>query len=931
MSSTTKTYLFQNPAMPLEDRVEDLVSQLTLTEKINLMCQYQDEIPRLGIRKYKHGTEGAHGVAWLGKATVFPQNIGLGCTWDEELMKEIGQVIADEARIYYQKDPEKNGLTIWAPTVDMERDPRWGRTEEAYGEDPYLTGKLTTEFIKGLQGDHPTYLKAAATLKHFLGNNNEVDRGECSATIDPRNMREYYLKAFERQIKEGKVQSIMTAYNAVNGTLCNMNPDVNDILKQEWGMDGFVVSDAGDVLGSVNDHKYVESYAEAVALSIKNGIDSITDDQEISLRAIKDALEQGLLDEADLDTALKNTFRVRFRLGEFDPTDKNPYANVPEDKLCSPENSRLSLQAARKSIVLLKNEQNVLPLKTKKVAVIGPLASEVLTDWYSGTPPYTVSPLKGITKKVQGDVIFTDGCDRIKLRSATTGKYIQVEEHSLHVKLGEPANNALSIFTHKNWGWGSETIQSEHNEKYVTVDEHGRLTASSLEAKGWFVKEVFSMNERKNNQIHLSSWDQQPIGLDENGYLNVCEQEKDYFIKEVVESGIERAVEAAKQAETAVLFVGNNPFINGKECIDRPNLNLPPDQEKLIQEVLKVNPNTVVVLVGSYPFSINWIKQNVPAVLYSSHGGQEHGQAIADVLFGEYNPAGRLNMTWYQSAGQLPDIMDYDIIKGERTYQYFRGNVLYPFGHGLSYTSFDYQNLIINDTDKEKIKISATIMNTGEVDGEEVIQMYIGCKTSRVKRPIKTLKGFKRVYFQKDERKEITFELNREELAFWDVTRERYCIEQGIYSIMIGASSEAIHLETEIEIDGEVIPPRNIAEKIKAINYDDYHQIYLDECKDGGTSIRNKKDAGWIALHQVNWDQSFQTFTARVANGGQKACLEVRANTEDGPVISKCEIPQTGGFQAWTTVEQSITNGMDVKNIFIVFKGSIQLSWFQFL
>lgn len=400
MSSTTKTYLFQNPAMPLEDRVEDLVSQLTLTEKINLMCQYQDEIPRLGIRKYKHGTEGAHGVAWLGKATVFPQNIGLGCTWDEELMKEIGQVIADEARIYYQKDPEKNGLTIWAPTVDMERDPRWGRTEEAYGEDPYLTGKLTTEFIKGIQGDHPTYLKAAATLKHFLGNNNEVDRGECSATIDPRNMREYYLKAFERQIKEGKVQSIMTAYNAVNGTLCNMNPDVNDILKQEWGMDGFVVSDAGDVLGSVNDHKYVESYAEAVALSIKNGIDSITDDQEISLRAIKDALEQGLLDEADLDTALKNTFRVRFRLGEFDPTDKNPYANVPEDKLCSPENSRLSLQAARKSIVLLKNEQNVLPLKTKKVAVIGPLANEVLTDWYSGTPPYTVSPLKGITKKV---------------------------------------------------------------------------------------------------------------------------------------------------------------------------------------------------------------------------------------------------------------------------------------------------------------------------------------------------------------------------------------------------------------------------------------------------------------------------------------------------------------------------------------------------
>ncbi|MDQ0230742.1 glycoside hydrolase family 3 C-terminal domain-containing protein [Metabacillus malikii] len=936
MDSVTKTYNFQNCELPLEERVEDLISHLTLEEKINLMCQYQVEIPRLGIRKYKHGTEVAHGVAWLGEATVFPQNIGLGCTWDEELMKEVGSAIADEARVYYQKEPEINGLTVWAPTVDMERDPRWGRTEEAYGEDPHLTGKLTTELIKGLQGEDETYLKTAATLKHFLGNNNEVDRGECSVSIDPRNMNEYYLKAFERQIKEGNAQSIMTAYNAVNGTLCNMNPAVNDILKKEWGMDGFVVSDAGDVLGSVNEHKYVESYAEAVALSIKNGVDSITDNQEVSLRAINDALEQGLLEEADLDQALKNTFRVRFRLGEFDPDEQNPFANINEDKLCSPEHSKLSLQAARKSIVLLKNEQSTLPLKSNKVAVIGTLANEVFTDWYSGTPPYKVTPVQGISKKVSEQILFADGCDRIRLRSASTGKYVQVDETTHFVKVGEAIDGAQDTFIHKNWGWGSVTLQSEHNQKYVTVEDNGNLSATALEAKGWFVKEVFGMQEKSNQQVHLTSWDQQPIGLNKNESVTVLDKEADYFVKEVVESGIEKAVEAAKQAETAILFVGNSPFINGKECIDRPNLNLPSDQEKLIQEVLKVNPNTVVVIVGSYPFSINWVKQHVPAVIYTSHGGQEHGQAIADVLFGDYNPAGRLNMTWYQSAAQLADFMDYDIIKGKRTYQYFDDVVLYPFGHGLSYSSFLYENLVISEIDREKLNISATVTNTSEVDGEEVVQLYVRCDISRVKRPLKTLKGFKRVFIKKGQSKVVTFEIRKDELAIWDVTRETFCVEKGTYTLMVGSSSEAIKLEKQVEIDGDIIPLRKVNELVKAINYDDYHAVYLDECKDGLTgsihaSIRSKKDTSWISLHEVSWDNSYQSFIARIANGGEKTLLEIRANDLDGPVICECEVPKTGGYQAWTTIHFPINQGLEVDKLYIRFKGEIQLSWFKFV
>ena len=924
----TDTYLFQNPEALLEDRVNNLVSLFTLEEKINLMCQYQEGVPRLGVRNYKHGTEGAHGIAWLGKATVFPQNIGLACTWNEELMKKVGSVIADEARIYYQQDPEKNGLTVWAPTVDMERDPRWGRTEEAYGEDPYLTGRLTTELIKGMQGDHPKYLKTAATLKHFLGNNNEVDRGECSVSIDPRNMREYYLKAFEMQIKEGKAQSIMTAYNAVNGTLCNMNPEVNKIIKQEWGMDGFVVSDAGDVLGSVNEHHYVESYAMAVALSIKNGIDSITDDQDISLRAIRDALDQGWLQEEDLDSALRNTFRVRFRLGEFDPDELNPYSNIPEEKLASKENARLSLTAAREGIVLLKND-SLLPLTKQKTAVLGPLANEVYTDWYSGTPPYIITPLAGIQQKLDGNVIYCDGSNRIKLRSKLNGQYIMVDPETKRLVCNE---KEAEIFIYTDWGWGNKTLRSESNHLFVTIDDDGCLTASAVEAKGWFVKEVFHTKSR-NDGVQLFSWNQKPISMDENGTLLVQENESRDFSIEIVENGIETAVEAAKSAETAIVFVGNNPFINGKECVDREDIILAPQQETLIQEVMKVNPNTVVVMVGSYPFAVKWIQEHVPAILYTSHAGQELGRAVTDVLFGEYNPAGRVNMTWYSSIKQLPDLMDYDIIKGKRTYQYFDSKPLYPFGHGLSYTSFSYRDLQLSKelmTKDEKFTVTVSITNNGERRGDEVVQLYVRSDRSRVKRPLKTLKGFKRISLESRESKQVSFELNTEDLAFWDVTQDRYCVEDGSYTIMIGSSSQTIILEKQITVTGEQIPPRGISNRVNAINYDDYQEVFLDECTEGGHSIRNKKANSWIAFHEVEMSKYYKKMKIRAANGGKQELLEIRLDSVNGPLLCECTIPPTGGFQAWTTVEGTFTVEKDcIHDLYLLFKGDIQLEWIQ--
>ncbi|WP_339295395.1 glycoside hydrolase family 3 C-terminal domain-containing protein [Paenibacillus sp. FSL W7-1279] len=930
-------YPFQNPDLPLEERVNDLVSRFTLDEKIELMCQYQAEIPRLGVQKYKHGTEGAHGVAWLGEATVFPQNTGLACTWNPELMREIGSVIAEEARVYYQRDRAINGLTIWAPTVDLERDPRWGRTEEAYGEDPHLTGKLATELVKGMQGDHPFYYKTVATLKHFYGNNNEVDRGSASVSIDPRNKREYYLKAFEAPFREGKAGSMMTAYNGINGTPCNLNHEVNDIVKQEWGMDGFVVGDAGDVLGTVMDHHYVSSYAEAVAGSVKAGIDSITDDQDISFRALRDALEQGLLEEQDLDHAIRNSFRVRFRLGEFDPEERNPYSHVPESKLCASEHAELSLRAARESIVLLKND-GLLPLQRdqlKSAAVIGPLANEAFTDWYSGTPPYRITPLQGVQEKMQDrSVHFHTGLDQVRLRSAVSGQYVALsseENGRLLANTAESTNAA--VFERNDWGWGSVTLRLASSGKFVTETETG-LHATADEARGWFVKEAFSFEALPDGSFMMKNWEGKPILLDEHGRLVVggTEDTGTPFVIETVQDGIAEAVAAAASAETALVFVGNSPFINGKETIDRPDITLPLAQQALIQAVYEANPNTVVVIVGGYPFAVNWEQEHVPSILFTSHAGQELGHAVADVLYGDYNPGGRLNMTWYKSTEQLPDLMDYDIIKGKRTYQYFDGDVLYPFGHGLSYSRFHYSGLSLSQpkiTAEGSVTVTVTVRNEGQLAGDEVVQLYVKADSSRVIRPLKTLKGFRRIHLAPGTSETVSFELKAEDLAFWDVTRDRYCVEKGSYTIMAGPSSSQLPVTAALQVEGETIPPRTLREPVRAVNYDDYQGIFLDECREGGESIRLTGETGWIAFHDVDLGNASVTFQARVSGHIKGGEIVITTGSPDGPAAGSCKVLPTGGRQAWTTVQSELTGLTGRSDVFLIMQGEVQISWFR--
>lgn len=967
--STTNNYPFQDPSLPLEERVNDLVSRFTLEEKVGLMIQYQTAVERLGVKAYKHGTEAAHGMAWLGEATGYPQPIGLGCTWDTELMQQIGSAIGDEARGFYKRNPEMNGLTLWAPTVDMERDPRWGRTEEAYGEDPVLAGKLAAALVKGIQGDHPKYLKAVATLKHFIGNNNEVGRGDKSVSLDPRNMREYYLKAFEIPFKEGGAQSMMTAYNAVNGVPANLLPEVNEIVKREWGMDGFVVSDAFDVSGTVRDHGYLETHKEAVARSVKEGgIDSITDDGELIKQALHEALEGGLLAESDLDAALRNTFRVRFRLGEFDPEEDNPYAAIDESAIMKPEHAKLAREAAGKAVVLLKNEDGMLPLqadKLKKVAVIGPLGGIVYRDWYSGSLPYAITPLQGIQEKLAahgGKVVFSGGTDRVKLKANKGGRYVQVQdgEQAALSATGETAEQA-TVFEVTDWGWDNHTVIAEHNGRYLTTDDR-IVKASADQIWEWFTKEVFLVrpSEEGAGQVTFSTWNDTPVTVNRDSgellvgsgkaeetanEINVAgaasvaggEVERvnaDIFEMETVTDKFQEARAVAADADLAVVFVGNHPLINGKETIDRPDITLPESQEQLIKDVLSVNPNTIVVVVGSYPYALNWADENVPAIVYTTHAGQELGHAVADVLFGDVNPAGRLNMTWYKSVDQLPEFMDYDVIKGGRTYRYFEGEVLYPFGHGLSYSTFRYDGLSLDRTQvsadqDHEIGLTVRVTNSGDRPGEEVVQLYGHAEQSRVKRPLKQLLAFRRVLLQPGESADVSFTLPLSELAIWDVTRERFCIEAGTFTFMAGASSANLPVSAALQVQGETIPPRDLKQPTKAINYDAYEGVLIGECREGGSAVEVKEQSGWIAFNDAEFGGEGAAKVKLRAASATSASAEIRLQSPDGPLAGRVLL-EAGGAQEWRDYNAEVSGVSGCQDVYIVLNGKVSLSTVQF-
>jgi beta-glucosidase len=952
-------YPFRNPRLPLDARVEDLLGRLTLQEKISLLHQYQPAVPRLGMELFKTGTEALHGVAWstditstpdpgqvrTATATVFPQAVGLGSTWDTDLIKRVGTAVGDELRGFHSENPVVWGLNAWAPVVNLLRDPRWGRNEEGYSEDPYLTGAISTAYAGGMSGDDPRHLKTAPTLKHYLANNNEIRRDRTSSNLRPRVKKEYDEAAFKPAIANDAVTGVMAAYNLANGRPMTVSPDYNDVVRTWTDQALMNVTDAGNPNNLVGSQAYFSTLAEGNAATLKAGLESFTVDNTNAgptTESINTALAQGLLAESDVDTAIRNILTIRFRLGEFDPNG-GPYGGITMAVVNSPAHQRLARETAAKAIVLLKNDGALpLPASTKKVAVVGPLADTLYTDWYSGRMPYQVTPRAGIAERLGVPVTGNEAVDRIALRELGSGRYVTagsgVDGASLTVS-GESAG-AAEQFDAFDWGQGVLTLRSAANGKYVERDGFGQTSGfvnRAPQPRDWFVHQQFTLEDAGNGAVVVKYVGYETVNDWEgpNNYLTVTPAGQVIlgspdaagaarFTKETITSGIDSAVAAVTGADAAIVLVGSMPFINGREDHDRTTMALAESQSALIKAVHAANPNTVVVVENSYPTTLIWEQENIPAILWTTHAGQETGHAIADVLFGDVNPAGRLTQTWYRSDADLPSILEYDIIKTGRTYQYFEGTPLYAFGHGLSYSTFRYGTPKV--TQKHgTIEVCVPVTNTSRRAGDEVVQLYTHQRTSRDPQPNQVLRAFDRVHLRAGQTKTVTLRVPVADLAHWDVTRNKWVVETSTYDVLVGSSSSDIRRRAAVGVRGETIPSRDLSRTTRAIDFDDYAGVDLvDLSKERGDAV-GVSTGDWVSFRDARLRQA-RTFTARVAGGA--GTVEVRLDSPTGPLAGTATFGGTADKYTYTTVSAPLRNADGRHDVYLVFTGDLRVDTF---
>ncbi|MBN2411553.1 glycoside hydrolase family 3 C-terminal domain-containing protein [candidate division KSB1 bacterium] len=825
--------LYKNPEISIEERVDDLVDRMSLDEKVSQLVNDAPAIPELDVPKYNWWNECLHGVARAGRATVFPQAIGLAATWDTEQMYKVASAISDEGRAKHHEFVRRGkrgiyqGLTFWSPNINIFRDPRWGRGMETYGEDPYLTGQMAVQFVKGLQGDHPKYLKVVATVKHFAVHSGpEPDRHTFDARISERDLLETYLPHFRTSIMESRAYSVMCAYNRYMGeACCGSDRLLTQILRDEWGFNGYVVSDCGAIRDIWQNHKVVNSSPEAAALAVKSGCDLNCGSE---YKSLGEAVSKGLITEEEIDVAVKRLFTARFRLGMFDPEEMVPYTRIPYEVVDCQAHREIALETARKSIVLLKNENNLLPLRKDigTIAVIGPNANdvEVLLGNYNGNPTNPVTPLQGIKDKVSADskVLYALGCEWARglpvfdvlpdsvLFTTKDGRRVAglTAEYFNNKELqGEPVLTRIDNKIDFNW-WDGAPLD-ELNDDDFGVRWTGEIVAPvtgtySLGAEGFNGFRVYVNDElfvqfsgvhhpRKTyNDIELVAGETYRIKVeffefagDANMRLLWSVPGRDYE---------KQAIDVARQADVIILCMGLSPRLEGEEMRvqvegfeggDRLTLKLPAIQENLMLSLKRLNKPMVLVLMSGSAVAVNWGNENIPAIIEAWYPGQAAGQAIADVLFGDYNPAGRLPVTFYKSVNQLPAFSEYNMTT--QTYRYFDGMPLYAFGHGLSYTTFKYDNLNVPETIESGnlVTIAVDVENTGKMAGEEVVQLYISDVKASVPVPIRTLQGMKRIYLSPGEKKTVTFTLIPRQLSIID-NENRNIVEPGLFKIAVG-------------------------------------------------------------------------------------------------------------------------------------------------
>lgn len=867
---------FWDSSLPIEKRLDWLMAEMTIEEKLSCLSSRMPDLERLNIPAMSVGGEAAHGVEArndqneLGApepTTSFVQPIGMSATWDPEVIRLAGEVTGTEARVIYHRHPDR-GLSRWAPTVDLERDPRWGRTEEGYGEDPFLTGEMASAYIQGMQGDHPKYLRIAATLKHFYGNNTEDGRLWKNSSIDPRNKYELYLEPFRRCIQKGKAEGVMTAYNKINGVPGVLNHEVLDILKNQYGLK-HAVSDGGATSFVAGFHHYFGTHTETLAAALKAGVDAMSDDPVLVEKAAKEAWALGLITEEDVDRALRNMFGTRLKLGIYDRLPSNPYDQVTEADLDSEKHRDICHQVSREAIVLLKNNGSALPLskdELKDAALIGPMVDAWYPDWYGGTPPFKTTLKDGIAQ-VSGQMPqWTDGQDRVTFTCGDFG--IEVKDDGTLYIGKEP-----DTFIMEDWGEGSLTFRCERTGKYMNTrfypgdngQDFGQIAAEKEHMLNWFVMEIFGIRPREDGTVILVNRFGVPVQVKSDQTLWAQKGSKGTpFRLNVVRSGAKAAADLAREKKTVILALGCNPMINAKETVDRTTIMLPRSQEALAEEVFKVNDHVIVALFSNYPYGESVIQEKAEAILWSATGAQDMGLAMAETLAGINPPAGRLNLTWYKNDAQLPDIDDYDIIKNERTYRYFTGDVVYPFGYGLTYTTFDYSQLCVNWKNAHTFTVSFTVTNKGSVTSDEVAQVYVKAPLSRVKKPLCQLAGFKRLKQVKPgESRSVSIDVLEDEVAFYDVISSTLMVETGQYEIFAGPSSKEPKVWAKVDISGQEPGVRSLTNTIAADHYDDYENIVLTEGHFGYTGAQVKDFSRPAALVYGNC----------TANGGKAVMM----------------------------------------------------------
>ncbi len=822
---------FQNPELNDKDRVKDLLGRLTLEEKIGFLSTHNLPVERLGIGEWYVGHEVARGLVNREDdkpSTVFPQPIGMAASFDTEMMYKIGETAGREARAYYN-ERKNGGLMVWGPTVDPARDPRWGRNEECYGEDPFLTGEMSAAYTLGMKGTGKV-AQTIPTLKHFCANNHEEGRGKDNSNFNPRLKHEYYYAAFKPSVVKGGARSVMASYNELCYTPAVMNHDLENVLKKDWGL-VFAVTDGGDFSQNVTSHKTFASHAEALKACIDAGTDCMTDSVDNVGTAARTALTKAIITEADIDKAIGNTLLGRVMLGHFDPS--TPFDNLTRDDVNTEADRALNLRAAREGMVLLENN-GVLPLEEKKAGTIALLGSNIdcnLMDWYTGTSSYNISIKQGLLEK--GCKLICDtGWDIVKIE-APNGKFLRMGEDGFYAD-AEEENAEEFYYCHHDHQHKWVNLQSVKDNRIMHFPDGRYPVYGKTTVYGWFTSETLEIHthSKTGKQIISDYLHKKQFTLDENNRLTLRpEAQPDKSVMfgiKTVSKGSERIAEIAEKADTVIYCGGNDPEQVARECYDRKTIELPTVQREAVLKLAEVCPDFVFVLVSGYTYAMPFTDKRPAAILWTNHAGPELGHAMYDTLFGYNNPAGRTPVTWYECDEDLPDIKDYDIMKNKTTYLWFEGNALYPFGYGLSYSSFTYSDVKISVADE--ITVSVDIHNDSKRDGDEVVQVYYRPVSDRVKRPLKKLCGFKRINVCAEKTATAEIKIPLSELEFYDVSREKFCLETGGYEIMVGAGSGNICYSETVEIFGETVPPRDLTKETEAQLYDEQQntEIHID-------------------------------------------------------------------------------------------------------